>query len=66
VLGIPEGHVGPYVLGSGKLVYWTGQVAIGLRHQGAAHPEGTPSRGARWPQAWLLRSRTPSPGWNVS
>jgi hypothetical protein len=31
---IPEGHVGPVVLpGSGRLIWWTGRVAIGLRHQ---------------------------------
>lgn len=32
--GIPPGYVGHAVLPhSGRLVYWTGRVAIGLRHQ---------------------------------
>jgi len=31
---IPPGHVGPFVIpGTGRLVWWTGRVAIGLRHQ---------------------------------
>lgn len=30
---IPRGHVGEFVIpGTGKLVWWTGRVAIGLRH----------------------------------
>ena len=33
-LTVPPGHIGPLVLpGSGRLVYWTGRVAIGLRHE---------------------------------
>ena len=32
--GVPRGYVGPVVLpGSGRLVYWTGRIAIGLLHQ---------------------------------
>jgi hypothetical protein len=31
---IPRGHIGEFVIpGTGKLVWWTGRVAIGLRHQ---------------------------------
>ena len=31
---IPPGHVGPVALpGTGRMVWWTGRVAIGLRHQ---------------------------------
>jgi len=31
---IPTGHVGPFVIpGTGRTVWWTGRVAIGLRHQ---------------------------------
>ncbi len=31
---LPRGYVGPARLpGSGQLIYWTGRVAIGLRHQ---------------------------------
>ena len=30
----PPGHVGEFVIpGTGKRVWWTGRVAIGLRHQ---------------------------------
>jgi hypothetical protein len=30
---IPRGHIGEFVIpGTGKLVWWTGRVAIGLRH----------------------------------
>ena len=33
---IPAGHVGPFVIpGTGRTVWWTGRVAIGLRHQPA-------------------------------
>ena len=33
-VAIPRGHVGEFVIpGTGKLVWWTGRVAIGLRHQ---------------------------------
>ena len=33
-VSIPPGHVGPVVIpGTGRLVWWTGRVAIGLRHQ---------------------------------
>jgi hypothetical protein len=32
-VAIPSGHVGPFVIpGTGQLVWWTGRVAIGLRH----------------------------------
>ncbi len=33
-VAIPVGHVGPFVIpGTGRTVWWTGRVAIGLRHQ---------------------------------
>jgi hypothetical protein len=33
-VAIPPGHVGPFVIpGTGRMVWWTGRVAIGLRHQ---------------------------------
>ena len=35
-VAIPQGHVGPFVIpGTGRMVWWTGRVAIGLRHQPA-------------------------------
>ena len=31
---IPRGHIGEFVIpGTGKRIWWTGRVAIGLRHQ---------------------------------
>jgi hypothetical protein len=31
---VPPGHVGPVALpGTGRMVWWTGRVAIGLRHE---------------------------------
>lgn len=51
---IPPGHVGPVVLpGSGKLIWWTGRVAIGLRHQPQRNFEGL-TRSALWLQDLLL------------
>ncbi len=51
---IPPGHVGPVVLpGSGRLVWWTGRVAIGLRHQPDRRYE-QPSRSALWVQELML------------
>lgn len=56
-VAIPPGHVGPVVIpGTGRLIWWTGRVAIGLRHQ--------PERGfdpitqsALWVQDLMLRHR---------
>lgn len=42
-MDLPRGYVGPARLpGSGRLIFWTGRVAIGLRHpaSGVAVPEG--------------------------
>jgi hypothetical protein len=51
---IPPGHVGPVVLpGTGRLVYWTGRVAIGLRHQAPARCEVVP-QSALWVQDLML------------
>jgi hypothetical protein len=51
---IPPGHVGPVVLpGSGRLIWWTGRVAIGLRHQPERHHE-MPSQSALWLQELML------------
>jgi hypothetical protein len=34
--GFPDSHIGPVALpGTGRMVYWTGRVAIGLRHEPA-------------------------------
>ena len=52
---IPAGHVGPVVLpGTGRTVWWTGRVAIGLRHQ-ANRNFGPMSHSALWLQDLLLQ-----------
>lgn len=51
---VPPGHIGPVVLpGTGRLVWWTGRVAIGLRHE-PPHRYGVPSQSALWVQELLL------------
>ena len=51
---IPPGHVGPVVLpGTGRMVWWTGRVAIGLRHQ-ATRNFGPMSQSALWVQSLML------------
>lgn len=51
---IPAGHVGPvYLPGSGRLIYWTGRVAIGLRHQPQREFE-TIGQSALWLQDLML------------
>ena len=56
---IPSGHVGPVVLpGSGRLVWWTGRVAIGLRHEGGRRPE-MPSQSALWVQNLMIGAGSP-------
>ncbi len=53
-VAIPPGHVGPVVLpGSGRTVWWTGRVAIGLRHQPERRPEEV-TQSALWVQGLML------------
>ncbi len=51
---IPPGHIGEFVIpGTGRRVWWTGRVAIGLLH----HPERcleTPSESSLWIQQLVL------------
>ena len=52
---IPEGHVGPVLLSNtGRTVWWTGRVAIGLRYEAPRHADPT-SQSALWIQDVLLR-----------
>jgi hypothetical protein len=54
---LPPGHVGPVMLpGTGRMVWWTGRVAIGLRHQAPRHYE-MPSQSSLWLQDLMLGSR---------
>lgn len=56
-IDIPAGHVGPVFLpGSGRLVWWTGRVAIGLRHESASRRVEV-SRSALWLQDLMLSTR---------
>ena len=60
-LPIPCGHIGPITLpGSGRLVWWTGRVAIGLRHQARRDFEMT-SQSGLWIQALLLQRKQCGP-----
>lgn len=53
-VAIPPGHVGPVVLpGTGRLVYWTGRVAIGLRHQPQRN-DAPVAQSALWVQDVML------------
>ncbi len=53
---IPPGHVGPVVLpGTGRMVWWTGRVAIGLRHQPTRH-FGPITQSALWVQSLMLHT----------
>ncbi len=54
---IPAGHVGEFVIpGTGKRVWWTGRVAIGLRHQPQRCFEPV-ARSSLWLQELMLGSR---------
>lgn len=56
-IDIPPGHVGEFVIpGTGRRVWWTGRVAIGLRHQPVRSFEAT-SQSALWIQNVMLGSR---------
>ena len=52
---IPKGHVGPVLLsGTGRSVWWTGRVAIGLRYEPPRYLE-SPGQSALRQQDALLR-----------
>jgi hypothetical protein len=54
-VAIPPGHVGPVALpGTGRMVWWTGKVAIGLRSQNTKRFESP-----LWLQDLLLGGRQP-------
>jgi hypothetical protein len=56
---IPPGHVGPVVLpGSGRMIWWTGRVAIGLRHESERHDEMS-SQSALWVQKLMIGAGSP-------
>jgi len=54
---LSRGYVGPVFLpGTGREIWWTGHVAIGLRYTRAVRNVQT-SRGESWLQSLLLRAR---------
>ncbi len=58
-VNIPHGHVGPVALpGTGRLIYWTGRVAIGLRHQPATSRDVSERQQANWLDRWMHRPST--------
>lgn len=54
---VPRGYKGPITLPSGRVVYWTGRVAIGIRH--APSRCDTPSRCALWLQSLFTTKGNP-------
>ena len=56
-MNLPMNYTGPVTLpGNGKTVYWTGRVAIGLRHQATQFGNGM-GQSAIWIQKVLLGER---------
>lgn len=54
---VPADYIGPVTLpGNGRTVWWTGRVAIGLRHQ-APQFAAVPGQSAIWIQSLLLDER---------
>jgi len=52
---VPPGHVGPVMLpGTGRMVWWTGRVAIGLRHEPGLRRNDMLSQSALWLQDLML------------
>jgi hypothetical protein len=55
---VPADYLGPVVLpGSGRTVWWTGRIAIGLRHDRRPAARLPPSE--QWLQELLLADRYP-------
>jgi hypothetical protein len=54
-IDLPKGHTGPVLLSdTGRTVWWTGRVAIGLRYEPPRHTESF-GQSALWLQGVLLR-----------
>jgi hypothetical protein len=54
-LGFPPEQRGPVSLPTGRTVFWTGRVAIGLRHQPTRNYETPVPASALWVQELLLK-----------
>jgi len=56
-INLPEGHVGPVLLsGTGRMIWWTGRVAIGLRYE-VSNGAASAGQSAQWVQDLLLHPR---------
>ena len=57
-LELPSGYVGPaWLPGTGRMIWWTGRVAIGLRCQMAPPANSSsPSSSADWLQKLMLKA----------
>ena len=54
-VAVPRGYVGPvYMPSTGRMVWWTGRVAIGLRHRPSEHGDEMVSQSACWLQRVVL------------
>ena len=55
-MDVPAGYVGPaWLPGTGRMIWWTGRVAIGLRHSAPRRVEtGAGSVSADWVQSLML------------
>jgi len=50
---LPSGYVGPaWLPGTGRMIFWTGRVAIGLRHEPA--PRVASAANGDWLQSLML------------
>jgi hypothetical protein len=53
-VALPQGYVGPaWLPGTGRMIFWTGRVAIGLRHAAPPHAMLHTSS-ADWVQSLML------------
>lgn len=54
---IPKGHIGPVLLSdTGRTVWWTGRIAIGLRYEPPRYTEPL-GQSALWLQGVMLKLR---------
>ena len=53
-IALPTGYVGPaWLPGTGRMIWWTGRVAIGLRHEAPSRVESN-AQSAVWVQELML------------
>ncbi len=53
-VSMPSGYTGPaWLPGTGRMIFWTGRVAIGLRHEPPRRVEATVQSGG-WVQSLML------------